>query len=80
MLALDGEREKIGSGMLEPFMAHLKTVKDLVTKGGYSVVLQPLPEDVDGAVWFTKATVQRFVGARIRFFPPLFDFLNSLAC
>lgn len=69
LLALDGEEEKVTSGMLEPFMAHLKMLKYLVSKGGYSIVLQPPPEHVDSTLWFTKNTVQRFVIASIWVFP-----------
>ncbi|KAJ0045679.1 hypothetical protein Pint_04475 [Pistacia integerrima] len=43
---------------LEPFLSHLKSAKDQISKGGYSITLRPVGSD---ASWFTKATVQRFV-------------------
>ncbi|XP_041994488.1 COP1-interacting protein 7-like [Salvia splendens] len=50
--------EKLASGLLEPFVAHLKYAKDQIPKGGYSITLLPPRDD---ASWFTKATFQRFV-------------------
>ncbi|XP_070037580.1 COP1-interacting protein 7 isoform X2 [Nicotiana tomentosiformis] len=51
--------EKLASGLLEPFITHLKSAKDQISKGGYSITLRPSPTN---AYWFTKATLQRFVG------------------
>ncbi|XP_009123881.1 COP1-interacting protein 7 isoform X2 [Brassica rapa] len=60
LLIIDnGKAEKIATGLLDPFLAHLKTAQDQVSKGGYSIVLKP--KDSDNAAWFTKATIQRFV-------------------
>ncbi|KAF2285996.1 hypothetical protein GH714_009562 [Hevea brasiliensis] len=53
-----GASEKLASGLLEPFLFHLKTAKDQISKGGYSISLRPLPANTH---WFTKATLQRFV-------------------
>ncbi|KAJ0101774.1 hypothetical protein Patl1_04598 [Pistacia atlantica] len=53
-----GSNEKLASGLLEPFLSHLKSAKDQISKGGYSITLRPVGSD---ASWFTKATVQRFV-------------------
>ncbi|KAG6392219.1 hypothetical protein SASPL_146432 [Salvia splendens] len=50
--------EKLASGLLEPFVAHLQYAKDQIPKGGYSITLRPPHDD---ASWFTKATFQRFV-------------------
>ncbi|XP_059283034.1 COP1-interacting protein 7 [Lycium ferocissimum] len=50
--------EKLATGLLEPFLIHLKSAKDQISKGGYSITLQPSPIN---ASWFTKATLQRFV-------------------
>ncbi|CAN7003746.1 unnamed protein product [Brassica oleracea var. botrytis] len=58
LLIIDnGKAEKIATGLLDPFLAHLKTAQDQVSKGGYSIVLKP--KDGDNAAWFTKATIQR---------------------
>ncbi|KAK4271495.1 hypothetical protein QN277_020185 [Acacia crassicarpa] len=53
-----GAREKIASGLFDPFVSHLKFAKDEISKGGYSIKLLPptLP-----ALWFSKATFERFV-------------------
>nr|XP_027116594.1 COP1-interacting protein 7 [Coffea arabica]XP_027116595.1 COP1-interacting protein 7 [Coffea arabica] len=55
----NGKKEKIASGLLNPFLAHLKTARDQIEKGGYSIVLEPEPQT--DASWFTKGTVERFV-------------------
>ncbi|EYU27942.1 hypothetical protein ABFS82_13G109900 [Erythranthe guttata] len=54
------KNEKLASGLVEPFIAHLKYAKDQIPKGGYSITLRP-PATGDDASWFTKATFQRFV-------------------
>lgn len=51
-----GAGEKIASGLFDPFVSHLKFVKDEISKGGYSIKLLPpsLP-----AYWFSKPTFER---------------------
>jgi len=49
-------REKIASGLFEPFISHLKFVKDEISKGGYSIRLLP-PSNT--AFWFSKSTFER---------------------
>ncbi|KAL1567131.1 COP1-interacting protein 7 [Salvia divinorum] len=53
------ESEKIASGLLEPFLCHLKSAKDQISKGGYSIMLKPT--SADASPWFTKAILERFV-------------------
>ncbi|KHN08556.1 hypothetical protein glysoja_014321 [Glycine soja] len=53
-----GVHQKIASGLFEPFVSHLKFLKDEISKGGYSIKLLP-PNN--GAFWFTRATFERFV-------------------
>ncbi|XP_020699270.2 COP1-interacting protein 7 isoform X2 [Dendrobium catenatum] len=55
----NGKTEKIASGLLNPFVSHLKTAQDQIRKGGYSIKLEPDP--YSDAAWFTKGTVERFV-------------------
>ncbi|KAM1455876.1 hypothetical protein ACFXTO_005188 [Malus domestica] len=50
--------EKLASGLFQPFVSHLKSVKDEISRGGYSITLRP-PTQM--APWFTKSTFQRFV-------------------
>lgn len=53
-----GKSEKLASGLVEPFLSHLKYAKDEIPKGGYSIKLSPPKSD---PLWFTKSTFQRFV-------------------
>ncbi|XP_035841017.1 COP1-interacting protein 7 isoform X3 [Helianthus annuus] len=55
----NGKKEKIASGLLNPFIAHLKTAQDQIAQGGYSVLLAP--QAGSNATWFTKSTLQSFV-------------------
>ncbi|XVE80187.1 hypothetical protein DITRI_Ditri14bG0119600 [Diplodiscus trichospermus] len=52
------ENEKLASGLLEPFISHLKSARDQISKGGYSITLRPVGSSPS---WFTKGTLQRFV-------------------
>ncbi|GAB2258033.1 hypothetical protein Droror1_Dr00014193 [Drosera rotundifolia] len=51
--------EKLAFGLLDPFLSHLRTAKDQIGRGGYSITLRPPARD--GSKWFTKGTLQRFV-------------------
>lgn len=53
-----GRSEKLASGLVEPFVSHLKYAKDEIPKGGYSIKLSPTKSN---PLWFTKSTFQRFV-------------------
>ncbi|KAM0941890.1 hypothetical protein DsansV1_C15g0132421 [Dioscorea sansibarensis] len=55
----NGKTEKVASGLLNPFLAHLKAAQDQIVKGGYSITLEPDPNK--DAEWFTKGTIERFV-------------------
>jgi hypothetical protein len=55
----NGRKEKIASGLLNPFVAHLKVAQQQIAKGGYSITLEVDPE-ID-APWFTRGTVERLV-------------------
>ncbi|KAJ1398939.1 hypothetical protein SESBI_30734 [Sesbania bispinosa] len=59
VITVNGKKEKIASGLLNPFLSHLKAAQDQMAKGGYSIVLEP--EGGSEATWFTKGTVERFV-------------------
>ena len=58
VIIVNGKKEKIASGLLNPFLAHLKTARDQMAKGGYSITLEP--EHGCDATWFTRGTVERF--------------------
>ncbi|XP_059632337.1 COP1-interacting protein 7 [Cornus florida] len=59
IITANAKTEKIASGLVSPFLAHLKTAQDQIAKGGYSILLEPEPGT--DATWFTKGTVERFV-------------------
>ncbi|XP_021752124.1 uncharacterized protein LOC110717670 isoform X2 [Chenopodium quinoa] len=59
VITANGKSEKIASGLLKPFLAHLKAAEEQIGKGGYSIVLEP--KNGSDAAWFTKGTVERFV-------------------
>ncbi|EPS66126.1 hypothetical protein M569_08650, partial [Genlisea aurea] len=60
LMIFDGKNsEKIASGLLDPFVSHLKSARDEISKGGYSITLRPHSSHDDS--WFTKATLERFV-------------------
>uniref|UniRef100_A0A804MM46 COP1-interacting protein-related n=1 Tax=Zea mays TaxID=4577 RepID=A0A804MM46_MAIZE len=59
VLIANGRKEKFASGLLKPFLAHLKAAQDQIAKGGYSITLEPISEfDVS---LFTRGAVERFV-------------------
>jgi hypothetical protein len=66
VLIVNGRKEKIASGLLKPFLAHLKAAQDQIAKGGYSITLEP-SSGVD-TPWFTRGTVERFVSGFQFFF------------
>ncbi|KAJ6421016.1 hypothetical protein OIU84_028401 [Salix udensis] len=57
IICVNGKKEKIASGLVQPFLDHLKTAQDQLAKGGYSIILEPGTD----AAWFTKGTFERFV-------------------
>ncbi|XP_010671008.2 COP1-interacting protein 7 isoform X2 [Beta vulgaris subsp. vulgaris] len=59
VITANGKSEKIASGLLNPFLAHLKAAEEQIGKGGYSIVLEP--KHGSDASWFIKGTVERFV-------------------
>eukprot|EP00262_Sarcandra_glabra_P019381 TRINITY_DN7299_c0_g2_i1.p2 TRINITY_DN7299_c0_g2~~TRINITY_DN7299_c0_g2_i1.p2 ORF type:complete len:102 (-),score=11.35 TRINITY_DN7299_c0_g2_i1:107-412(-) len=56
LIVANGKSEKIASGLLNPFLAHLKTDQDQIAKGGYSITLEP--DSRNDATWFTKGTIE----------------------
>lgn len=66
LISAYGKTEKMASGLLNPFLAHLKTAQEQMAKGGYSIILEPAPGS--DASWFTKGTLERFVCCWMLFF------------
>lgn len=59
VIVANGKNVKLASGLLNPFLAHLKAAQEQMARGGYSIILEPEPGS--DATWFTKGTVERFV-------------------
>ncbi|CAI0558918.1 unnamed protein product [Linum tenue] len=59
VIIANGKTEKIATGLVNPFLAHLKAAQDQMAKGGYSINL--VPDNGSDAPWFTKETIERFV-------------------
>lgn len=57
VISANGKEEKIASGLLNPYLAHLKAAQEQMAKGGYSIVLEP--ESGSDDTWFTKDTIER---------------------
>lgn len=62
VLIANGRKEKLASGLLKPFLAHLKAAQDQIAKGGYSITLEP--SSGFDAPWFTRGTVERLASTR----------------
>ncbi|EOA33652.1 hypothetical protein CARUB_v10019822mg [Capsella rubella] len=58
VLFCGSKKEKLASGIFEPFVSHLKFARDQISKGGYSISLTPPSSH---SPWFTKSTFHRFV-------------------
>ncbi|XP_010418058.1 PREDICTED: uncharacterized protein LOC104703699 [Camelina sativa] len=58
VLFCGSKKEKLASGIFEPFVSHLKFARDQISKGGYSISLHPPSSH---SPWFTKSTFDRFV-------------------
>ncbi|KAL6615439.1 hypothetical protein ACP70R_037709 [Stipagrostis hirtigluma subsp. patula] len=52
VLIVNGRKEKIASGLLKPFLGHLKAAQDQIAKGGYSITLEP--SSGFDEPWFTR--------------------------
>ncbi|MCL7049074.1 hypothetical protein MKW94_027794 [Papaver nudicaule] len=52
------KNEKLASGLVDPFISHLRCAKEQIPKGGYSIKLCPPSSN---SSWFTKGTLERFV-------------------
>lgn len=66
VVSRDGKREKIASGLVAPFLTHLRSARDQIPKGGYSFSLRPPSPPTSGGDfgllgWFTKGVMKKFV-------------------
>ncbi|KAH9626212.1 hypothetical protein KSS87_000091 [Heliosperma pusillum] len=73
-VSYDGTMEKLASGLVKPFVTHLKVAEEQVAVGGKSIRL-----DVDryknAETWFKKGTLERFV--RFVSTPEVLEMVNT---
>ncbi|XP_051135881.1 uncharacterized protein LOC127254686 [Andrographis paniculata] len=69
-----GSTEKLASGFVKPFVAHLKVVEEQVASAAQSVKLEA-GRRKNAEVWFTKGTLERFV--RFVSTPEVLELVNS---
>ncbi|CAI8584794.1 unnamed protein product [Vicia faba] len=58
VITVNGKKEKIASGLFNPFHCHLKVAQYQKAKVGYSIVL--VPEHESDATWFSRRTIERY--------------------
>lgn len=56
----DGNTEKLASGLVKPFMTHLKVVEEQAALSVQSIKLE-VDKCKNADSWFTKGTLERFV-------------------
>ncbi|KAL9247253.1 hypothetical protein vseg_020703 [Gypsophila vaccaria] len=59
-VSYDGTIERLASGLVKPFVAHLKVAEEQVESAGKSIRLD-VERDRNAETWFTKGTLERFV-------------------
>ncbi|CAA0214365.1 unnamed protein product [Arabidopsis thaliana] len=55
------EREKLASGLIEPFVNHLRVIESQASKRDQSSVRLEVEQRENGESWFTRRTLERFV-------------------
>ncbi|KAL0396952.1 UNVERIFIED_CONTAM: COP1-interacting protein 7 [Sesamum calycinum] len=70
----DGSMEKLASGLLKPFVAHLRIAEEQVASAAQSVKLE-VGRSKNAATWFTKGTLERFV--RFVSTPEVLELVNT---
>ncbi|KAL3825077.1 hypothetical protein ACJIZ3_021106 [Penstemon smallii] len=70
----DGSMEKLASGLLKPFVAHLRVAEEQVASAAQSVKLE-VGRRRNAEVWFTKGTLERFV--RFVSTPEVLELVNT---
>ncbi|KAJ7951465.1 COP1-interacting protein 7 [Quillaja saponaria] len=70
----DGNTEKLASGLVKPFVTHLKVVEEQVAQAVQSIKLE-VERNKNAESWFTKGTLERFV--RFVSTPEVLDLVNK---
>lgn len=70
-----GETEKLASGLLKPFVTHLRAAEEQVGRAGRLIKLETA-EIQNDAPWFTKGTLERFV--RFVSTPEVLELVNTV--
>lgn len=68
--------ENLASGDLEKLLPHIPEVRDLYLKGSDNTYKLKLPKSLNGAAWFTKSTLARFL--HIVDSPDLLNLMNAI--
>ncbi|KAL3322149.1 hypothetical protein AABB24_039663 [Solanum stoloniferum] len=71
----DGNTEKLASGLLKPFVTHLKVAEEQVALAVQSIKLE-VKRCKNSETWFTKGTLERFV--RFVSTPEVLELVNTL--
>ncbi|KAK6773352.1 hypothetical protein RDI58_028590 [Solanum bulbocastanum] len=71
----DGNTEKLASGLLKPFVTHLKVAEEQVALAVQSIKLE-VKGCKNSETWFTKGTLERFV--RFVSTPEVLELVNTL--
>ncbi|KAJ8756200.1 hypothetical protein K2173_024747 [Erythroxylum novogranatense] len=70
----NGNTEKLASGLVKPFVTHLKVAEDHVAQAAHSIKLE-VERGRSGNAWFTKGTLERFV--RFVSTPEVLEMVNT---
>lgn len=70
----EGHTEKLASGLVKPFVTHLKVAEEQVARAVQSIKLEVGKRD-NAETWFTKGTIERFV--RFVSTPEVLELVNT---
>ncbi|CAN6451344.1 unnamed protein product [Victoria cruziana] len=70
----EGKTEKLASGLLKPFVSHLRVAEEQVGQAVQTIKLE-VQKSQEGGTWFTKGTLERFV--RFVSTPEILELVNT---
>ncbi|KAF8023718.1 hypothetical protein BT93_F1030 [Corymbia citriodora subsp. variegata] len=74
IVSSNGNSEKLASGLVKPFVAHLKVAEEQFARAAQSIKLETRKHN-NGETWFTKGTLERFV--RFVSTPEVLELVNT---